>query len=67
MRYFSVFDVFSMFVHVDYFLLLPSVYLSILIYDFFLSWIDIFCLSMKQRQTHTLHLCLYQDEHSRDS
>ena len=35
MRYFSVFDVFSMFVHVDYFLLLPSVYLSILIYDFF--------------------------------
>jgi len=56
-----------MFVHVDYFFLLPSVYLSILIYDFFLSWIDIFCLSMKQRQTHTLHLCLYQDEHSRDS
>lgn len=67
MRYFSVFDVFSMFAHVDYFFLLPSVYLSILIYDFFLSWIDIFCLSMKQRQTHTLHLCLYQDEHSRDS
>ena len=51
MRYFSVFDVFSMFVHVDYFLLLPSVYLSILIYDFFFI-MDWYLLSFYEATTN---------------
>ena len=54
MRYFSVFDVFSMFVHVDYCLSLIPVLLvlwwhacrSILIYVFFLSRLGIICLHM---------------------